>query len=130
MSLNVLEGQSIAIVGPTGAGKTTLVNLLMRFYDIASGEILIDKVNTTNLSRSNVRKLFGMVLQDTWLFTGSIRDNIAYGKDGASDEEIINACKAAHADSFIRTLPEGYNTVLNEDISNISQGQKTAFNHC
>ena len=124
MDLHVREGQMIAIVGPTGAGKTTLVNLLMRFYEIDSGRISVDGVDIRDIRRSELRKMFGMVLQDTWLFNGTIRDNIAYGKEGATDEEIIKAAKAAHVDHFIRTLPDGYDTVLNEEASNISQGQK------
>ena len=124
MNIDVQSGQTIAIVGPTGAGKTTLVNLLMRFYEINGGKILVDGIDITDLKRSNLRRMFGMVLQDTWLFNGTIRDNIAYGRDGATEEEIVEAAKAAHADHFIRTLPDGYNTILNEEASNISQGQK------
>ncbi len=124
MNINVEKGHTIAIVGPTGAGKTTLVNLLMRFYEINGGKITIDGINIKDLKREDLRKLFGMVLQDTWLFNGSIRDNIAYGREDATEEDIINASKAAHAHHFIRTLPEGYDTVLNEEASNISQGQK------
>ncbi len=124
MNIDVKQGQTIAIVGPTGAGKTTLVNLLMRFYEIDGGTITIDGVDITRLERGNLRSLLGMVLQDTWLFNGTIRDNIAYGREGASEEEIVSAAKAAHADHFIRTLPDGYDTVLNEEASNISQGQK------
>ncbi len=124
MDIEVQSGQTIAIVGPTGAGKTTLVNLLMRFYEIDGGKISVDGVDIRDLKRGALRRIFGMVLQDTWLFNGTIRDNIAYGLEGASEEEIIQAAKAAHADHFIRTLPEGYNTVLNEEASNISQGQK------
>lgn len=124
MDLDVKPGQNIAIVGPTGAGKTTLVNLLMRFYEIQGGKISIDGVDIRDLKRSELRKMFGMVLQDTWLFNGTIKDNIAYGKPTATMEEIIRAAKAAYADRFIRTLPEGYDTVLNEEATNISQGQK------
>jgi ATP-binding cassette subfamily B multidrug efflux pump len=124
MNIDVQPGQMIAIVGPTGAGKTTLVNLLMRFYEVNNGEILVDGMNITHIKRGNLRRMFGMVLQDTWLFNGTIRDNIAYGREGATEEQIIQAAKAAYADHFIRTLPEGYNTVLNEEASNISQGQK------
>lgn len=124
LSIDVKEGQTVAIVGPTGAGKTTLVNLIMRFYDVSGGGITVDGVDITEMKRGELRRLFGMVLQDTWLFNGTIRENIAYGKDGATEEEIVAAARAAHADFFIRTLPQGYNTVLNEEASNISQGQK------
>lgn len=124
MNINVRKGHTIAIVGPTGAGKTTLVNLLMRFYEINAGKISVDGVNILDIKRSDLRKMFGMVLQDTWLFNGTIRDNIAYGKEGASNDEIRRAAKAAYADHFIRTLPDGYDTVLNEEATNISQGQK------
>lgn len=124
LSLDVKPGHTIAIVGPTGAGKTTLVNLLMRFYEIQGGSITLDGVNAMDMPRSGLRSLYGMVLQDTWLFNGTIRENILYGRQGASEEEMVRAAKAAHADHFIRTLPEGYETVLNEEASNISQGQK------
>lgn len=124
MNIDVKKGQTIAIVGPTGAGKTTLINLLMRFYEINEGKITIDGVDITELKRGNLRSMFGMVLQDTWLFNGTIKDNIAYGRENATDEEIIRAAKAARADHFIRTLPDGYETILNEEASNISQGQK------
>jgi len=124
MNINVKPGQMIAIVGPTGAGKTTLVNLLMRFYEVNSGKILIDGVDITKLKRGDLRRMFGMVLQDTWLFHGTVRDNIAYGRDNATEEEIVKASDAAYADHFIRTLPSGYNMVLNEEATNISQGQK------
>jgi ATP-binding cassette, subfamily B, multidrug efflux pump len=124
MNLEAKQGDTIAIVGPTGAGKTTLINLLMRFYEIKGGAITINGINIKDMKRGNLRTMFGMVLQDTWLFNGTIRDNIAYGRVGATDNEVISAAKAAHADHFIRTLPEGYNTVLNEEASNISQGQK------
>jgi len=124
MSIDVRSGQTVAIVGPTGAGKTTLVNLLMRFYEIQDGEITVDGININEFERGYLRSKFGMVLQDTWLFNGSIKDNIAYGREGASDDEIYEAARAAYADHFIRTLPEGYDTILNEDANNISQGQK------
>ncbi|MGS0764383.1 ABC transporter ATP-binding protein [Syntrophomonas curvata] len=124
LSIEVKAGQTVAVVGPTGAGKTTLVNLLMRFYEIDGGKITVDGVDIRDIKRTALRSIFGMVLQDTWLFNGSIRDNIAYGREGASEAEIIRAAKTAHADHFIRTLPEGYNTILNEEASNISQGQK------
>ncbi len=124
MNIDVKPGQTVAIVGPTGAGKTTLINLLMRFYELDGGRITIDGVDITELKRGHLRSLFGMVLQDTWLFNGTIRDNIGYGREGATVDEIVQAAKAAHADHFIRTLPDGYDTVLNEEASNISQGQK------
>ncbi|HBH13269.1 MAG TPA: ABC transporter [Clostridiales bacterium] len=124
LNINVQSGQTVAIVGPTGAGKTTLVNLLMRFYDINGGRITIDGHETRELSKISVRHLFGMVLQDTWLFKGTIRDNIAYGRLDASECDVIDAAKTAYADHFIRTLPDGYDTVLNEEADNISQGQK------
>jgi ATP-binding cassette subfamily B multidrug efflux pump len=123
-TLDVRPGQTVAIVGPTGAGKTTIVNLLMRFYEIDGGAIRLDGVDTRELPRDVVRRAFAMVLQDTWLFTGTIRDNIAYGKEDATMDEIVAAAVAAHADQFIRTLPDGYDTVLAEDASNISSGQK------
>ncbi|WP_410502381.1 ABC transporter ATP-binding protein [Exiguobacterium acetylicum] len=124
MNIDVAPGQTVAIVGPTGAGKTTMINLLMRFYELNGGTIRIDGIDTREMSREDLRTTFGMVLQDTWLFNGTIRDNLAYGKSGATEEEIIAAAKTAHADHFIRTLPDGYDTVLNEEASNISQGQK------
>ncbi|GHO46521.1 ABC transporter ATP-binding protein [Ktedonospora formicarum] len=124
MNINVQPGQMIAIVGPTGAGKTTLVNLLMRFYELNGGRITVDGVDITELKRGALRRTFGMVLQDTWLFNGTIRDNIAYGRDNASEEEIVQASKAAYSDHFIRTLPDGYDTILNEEATNISQGQR------
>jgi ATP-binding cassette subfamily B protein len=124
MNIEVKQGQTIAIVGPTGAGKTTLVNLLMRFYEINDGRILVDGVDIRNLRRGELRTLFGMVLQDTWLFNGTIRENIAYGRDGATDEQVVQAAKAAHADHFIRALPDGYESLLTEEASNISQGEK------
>jgi ATP-binding cassette subfamily B protein len=116
-------GQRIAIVGPTGAGKTTMVKLLMRFYDVNSGAILIDGHNIRDFNRSDLRCMFGMVLQDTWLFNGTFMENIRYGRIGANDDEVLAAARAAHVDHFIRTLPDGYNTVLNEETTNISQGQ-------
>lgn len=124
MNIDVKPGQMIAIVGPTGAGKTTLVNLLMRFYEVYGGKIYVDNVDITQLKRGDLRRMFGMVLQDTWLFHGTLRDNIAYGREDATEEEIIRASKAAYADHFIRTLPDGYKMVLNEEATNISQGQK------
>ncbi|MFD3259246.1 ABC transporter ATP-binding protein [Paenibacillus lentus] len=124
MNIHASKGQTIAIVGPTGAGKTTLINLLMRFYEVNDGSITVDGVNIAEMRRGDLRSMFGMVLQDTWLFNGTIRDNIAYGREGATEEEIIRAAKTAHADHFIRTLPDGYDTILNEEASNISQGQK------
>jgi ATP-binding cassette, subfamily B, multidrug efflux pump len=124
LNISVRPGQMVAIVGPTGAGKTTLVNLLMRFYDLNSGRILVDGNDITTMARGDLRRLFGMVLQDTWLFNGTIRENIAYGRAGATEDEIVRAAKAAQADHFIRTLSESYNTVLVEDASNLSQGQK------
>ncbi|WP_442954352.1 ABC transporter ATP-binding protein [Paenibacillus sp. MMS18-CY102] len=124
LNINVQPGQTIAIVGPTGAGKTTLINLLMRFYELNGGRITVNGTNITEMSRAELRSNFGMVLQDTWLFNGTIRDNIAYGRIGATETDVVRAAKAAYADHFIRTLPDGYNTVLNEEASNISQGQK------
>lgn len=124
MNIDVKSGQTVAIVGPTGAGKTTLVNLLMRFYELNGGSITVDGTDITRLSRADLRGMFGMVLQDTWLFNGTIRDNIAYGRKNATEAEVVEAAAAAHADHFIRTLPDGYDTVLNEEASNISQGQK------
>jgi ATP-binding cassette, subfamily B, multidrug efflux pump len=123
-NLEVRPGQTIAIVGPTGAGKTTIVNLLMRFYDIEEGRICLDGINTRDLRRDDVRRVFGMVLQDTWLFSGTIRDNIGYGRVGATNEEIVAAAQAAYVDPFVRTLPDGYDTTLTDDASNISAGQK------
>lgn len=123
-SSKISAGQRIAIVGPTGAGKSTIVKLLMRFYDINSGEILIDGYPIRSYTRSDLRSMFGMVLQDTWLYNGTIMENIRYGSFEASDEQAINAAKAAHCDDFIRALPDGYHMVLNEEASNISQGQK------
>lgn len=123
-NLHVKPGQRIAIVGPTGCGKTTMINLLMRFYDVNSGAILVDGTDIRNATRHSLRKSFGMVLQDTWLKAGTIRDNIAYGRPDASEEDVISAAKAAHAHSFIRRLPDGYDTVITENGGNISQGQK------
>ena len=123
-SANVRPGQKVARVGPTGAGKTTMVKLLMRFYDVNSGKIMLDGHNVKDYNRRDLRSAFGMVLQDTWLFKGTIMENVRYGRLDATDEEVIAACKAAHADKFIRTLPGGYNMELNEDASNVSQGQK------
>jgi ATP-binding cassette subfamily B multidrug efflux pump len=123
-NLDVRPGQTIAIVGPTGAGKTTVVNLLMRFYEIDAGCICLDNVDARDLSRDEVRRGFGMVLQDTWVFAGTIRDNIAYGREGATDDEVVAAAKAAHVDQFVRTLPNGYDTKLDEDASELSSGQR------
>lgn len=120
----VMPGQRIAIVGPTGAGKTTMVKLLMRFYDVNTGSILVDGHNIKDFTRQDLRKIFAMVLQDTWLFNGTILENIRYGRTDATDDEVIIAAKAAHVDHFVRTLPEGYQMVLNEEASNVSQGQK------
>ena len=123
-SLSVKPGETIAIVGPTGAGKTTIINLLERFYDIQSGSIKLDGRDTRNMSRDELRQHFAMVLQDTWLFKGSVWDNLKYGNENATDEEIISAAKTAHVDEFVRQLPDGYQTILDESASNISQGQK------
>lgn len=123
-SADIKEGQKIAIVGPTGAGKTTMIKLLMRFYDVNSGSIKVDGHDLRRFNRSELREMFGMVLQDTWLYNGSIMENIRYGRLDATDEEVIEAAKAAHAHTFIKTLPGGYNMILNEETSNISQGQK------
>lgn len=121
---DVKDGQKIAIVGPTGAGKTTMVKLLMRFYDVTDGAILIDGINIKDFERGDLRKMFGMVLQDTWLFGGTVKENIKYSKEDATDDEVIQAAKAAHVHHFIKTLPNGYNSVLNEESSNVSAGQK------
>ena len=124
LSFDAKPGQTVAIVGPTGAGKTTLVNLLMRFYDVDSGEILLDGVNTMAMTRDDVRRRIGMVLQDAWLFGGTIRENLAYGAPDATEEQIIAAAKATHVDHFVRSLPEGYDTVLGSDGGSLSQGQR------
>ena len=124
LNLEVQPGQTVAIVGPTGAGKTTLVNLLMRFYEIDEGTITIDGVDTRAMSRDGLRRLFGMVLQDTWLFAGTLRENIAYGREDATDEQIRAAAEAAHADHFVRALPDGYDTKVEDDSTNISQGER------
>ncbi len=124
LQIGVRAGQTVAVVGPTGAGKTTLVNLLMRFYDVQGGRITVDGVDIRELRRPDLRRLFGMVLQNTWLFHGTIADNIAYGREGASLAAVVAAAETAHADHFVRTLPDGYDTVLNEEASNISQGQR------
>ena len=124
LTLNVPAGETVAIVGPTGAGKTTLVNLLLRFYEIDAGTIAVDGVDTRRMSRSGLRRLFGMVLQDPWLFRGTIRDNIAYGREAATDERIEAAARAARVDHFVHTLPEGFETLVDDDASNVSQGEK------
>ena len=124
LNIDVKRGQNVAIVGPTGAGKTTIVNLLMRFYDIDKGRILIDGVDCATLSRDEMRAQFGMVLQDTWLFRGTVAENVAYGKPGATREEIIEACDRAYCDHFIRTMPDGYDTIIGDDMTNLSGGQK------
>ncbi len=124
LNLGVKSGQKIAIVGPTGCGKTTFINLLMRFYDVTDGEIKVSGIGINDIKRSSLRSLYGMVLQDTWLFTGTVKENIAFGKEDATDDEIIAAAKSAHAHSFIKRLPNGYDTVISEDGGNISQGQK------
>jgi ATP-binding cassette subfamily B multidrug efflux pump len=124
LSADVRCGEVLALVGPTGAGKTTVVNLLMRFYEIDKGEISVDEIDTRRLTRDNLRRTFGMVLQDTWLFGGTIRENIAYGREDATEDEIVAAAKAAHVDHFVRTMPQGYDTVIDDDASNLSQGEK------
>lgn len=123
-NLQVKAGQQVAIVGPTGAGKTTIINLLERFYDIKGGAIRLNGVDTRDIDREALRSHFAMVLQDTWLFTGTIYDNIKYGREDATHDAIIEAAKAAHVDEFVRKLPDGYDTILNESASNISQGQR------
>jgi len=120
----VHEGQKIAIVGPTGAGKTTMVKLLMRFYDVTDGAILLDGHNIKDFTRGDLRQMFGMVLQDTWLFEGTVKDNIKYGKEDATDDEVIQAAKAAHVHHFIKTLPKGYSSILSDETSGVSAGQK------
>lgn len=124
LNVEVKSGQMVAIVGPTGAGKTTLINLLMRFYDVSGGSIKIDGIDIRDMKREDLRSLFGMVLQDTWLYRGTIAENIEYGRFGATREEIIEAAKVANVHHFIKTLPDGYDMVLNEEASNISQGEK------
>ena len=124
MCFDAKPGQTVAIVGPTGAGKTTVINLLERFYDVDAGEIDMDGVDIRGMKRASVRRAYTMVLQDTWLFSGTIADNIAYGTTGATDEQIRAAARAAHIDSFIESLPDGYNTLLTDDGINISKGQK------
>ena len=126
-SAEIEPGQTVAIVGPTGAGKTTVVKLLMRFYELNSGKILIDGIDSTDLTRGELRDIFGMVLQDTWIYNATIMENIRYGSPNATDQEVIAACKAAHCHNFIRTLPGSYNMILNEEATNISQGQKQLF---
>ena len=124
LNLDVTAGQTVAIVGPTGAGKTTLVNLLMRFYEIDGGRITVDGIDTRELTRDDLRRTFGMVLQDTWLFHGTIRENIAYGRLDTTEDEIVAASEAAHVDHFVRTLPDGYDTVIDDDATNLSQGER------
>jgi len=124
LDLHVDAGETVAIVGPTGAGKTTLVNLLMRFYELDAGRITVDGIDTRELTRENLRQTFGMVLQDTWLFHGTISENIGYGRENATDEEIVAAAEAAHVDHFVRTLPDGYETVIDDDATNVSAGEK------
>jgi ATP-binding cassette subfamily B multidrug efflux pump len=124
LSLTASPGHTVAIVGPTGAGKTTLVNLIMRFYELDAGRITLDGVDVATMTRSDLRSKIGMVLQDTWLFSGTIRDNIAYGRPSASEDEIVNAAEATYVDRFVRSLPDGYDTVIDEEGSNVSAGEK------
>src|SRR4029078_2118400 len=124
LDLEVEAGRTVAIVGPTGAGKTTLVNLLMRFYEIDSGRIAVDGVDTRDMTREELRRNFGMVLQDRWLFPGTIRENILYGREGATEEQMVAAAENAHVDHFVRTLPDGYDTVIDDEATNLSQGEK------
>src|SRR5690606_14727879 len=124
LSFRVEPGQTVAIVGPTGAGKTTLVNLIMRFYELDSGRILLDGQDIAELTRDDLRSRTGMVLQDPWLFAGSIRENIRYGRSTATDDEVLEAAKATYVDRFVHALPEGYETVLEEDASNVSAGER------
>jgi ATP-binding cassette subfamily B multidrug efflux pump len=124
LNVTVEPGRTVAIVGPTGAGKTTLVNLIMRFYELNSGRITLDGVDIATMTRADLRSRTGMVLQDTWLFGGTIRENIAYGKPGASEEEIVAAAQAAYVDRFVHSLPDGYDTVLDDDATNISAGER------
>jgi ATP-binding cassette subfamily B protein len=124
LSLEVQPGQTVAIVGPTGAGKTTLVNLVMRFYELDGGRITLDGIDITELTRDDLRSEIGMVLQDTWLFAGTIRDNIAYGRPGASEEELLEAARATYVDRFVHSLPDGYDTELDAEADNISAGEK------
>jgi ATP-binding cassette subfamily B protein len=123
-SADIRPGQKVAIVGPTGAGKTTIVKLLMRFYDIDSGSITVDGVDIREFARSNLRGMFGMVLQDTWLFNGTVRENIRYGNLNATDDQVVAAARMAYADHFVRTLPQGYDFQINEETTNVSQGEK------
>ena len=130
LNFEVKAGQTVAVVGPTGAGKTTLINLLMRFYDVDKGAIRIDGIDTKSMSRSDVRSLFGMVLQDAWLYQGTIADNIRFGKLDATDYEVVDAAKTANVDHFIRTMPDGYEMAINAEGDNVSLGQKTVADDC